>query len=175
MLEIPELPLSSLGPIVVYLEAGPGQKPTVVSDSPARMVQKDARFSPSFLVVEAGQILEMPNADAIYHNVFSYSRKYDFDLGIYPTGESRSVVLRAPGVVKTYCSIHETMNATILVVPSPYHAIVGINGSFSLEGVPAGSWILRSWSEKFPDTRRAIEPKSGVAAEFEIRLGTTPL
>jgi plastocyanin len=175
MLDISELSLSSLGPIVVYLEPGPGQTSTVPADSPVQIIQKGAQFHPSFLVIEVGRTLEMPNADAIYHNVFSYSRPNNFDLGIYPTGESRSVTFRSPGVVKTYCSIHETMNATILVAPSRYHTIAGTDGRFALDGLPAGSWILRSWSERFPDTEQTIELKDGETAVFEIRLTTTQL
>ena len=70
----------------------------------------------------------MPNDDVIFHNVFSYSTPNDFDLGLYPRGESRAKTFQYPGVVRIYCSIHESMNATIFVAPSIWHAVVGADG-----------------------------------------------
>src|SRR2546425_9181856 len=73
-LGVANVPLAAVAPIVVYLEAldapDPGSAPPRAI---ARMHQRDAHFSPPFLVVAAGQSVEMANDDAIYHNVFSYS------------------------------------------------------------------------------------------------------
>jgi plastocyanin len=69
------------------------------------MHQREARFAPPFLAIAAGQSVAMENDDAIYHNVFSFSKSNDFDLGLYPAGESRTVTFRYAGVVRTYCSI----------------------------------------------------------------------
>ena len=123
------VPLAAVAPVVVYLEALDGARSRAPPRAPARMRQRDARFSPPFLVVAAGQSVEMANDDAIYHNVFSYSRPNDFDLGLYPAGESRKLVLRHPGVVKLYCSIHESMNATILVAPTRWFDVVNAKGA----------------------------------------------
>jgi plastocyanin len=169
-LGLPDTSLASLGPVVVYLEPiDPAVAPAPIR-TPARVSQKNAAFSPAFLVVTVGQPVEMPNTDAIYHNVFSYSRPNDFDLGIYPSGESRSVTFEYPGIVKTYCSIHESMNATIVVVPTRHFAVVGRTGRFSIEGVPAGRYRLRTWCEKLPDTSMEITVTVGVSQTLEVEL-----
>jgi plastocyanin len=161
-LGVPGVALAAIAPIVVYLEpldgavAG-GDKPRAI----ARMRQKDARFSPPFLVVPAGSSVEMANDDAIYHNVFSYSHPNDFDLGLYPAGESRKLVLRHPGVVKLYCSIHESMNATILVTPARWFDVVNAQGGYALTGVPAGHYRAVVWAERLPATSREIEVGAG--------------
>ena len=100
-LGLADVEVAALGPLVVYLDAPAGGSLSFAP--PARRAtirQRDARFAPGFLVVTAGQTVDMPNEDGIFHNVFSYSRPNDFDLGLYPSGESRSVTLRDPGLVR---------------------------------------------------------------------------
>ena len=160
-LGVPGVALAAVAPIVVYLEPLDAAGAGVEKPRNARMRQKDARFSPSFLVVPAGSAVEMANDDAIYHNVFSYSRPNDFDLGLYPAGESRKLVLRHPGVVKLYCSIHESMNATILVTPARWFDVVNAQGGYALTRVPAGRYRAVVWAERLPATSREIEVVAG--------------
>ena len=166
------VPLAAVAPIVVYLEpqgraAAGDEKPRAT----VRMRQKDARFAPPFLVVAAGTSVEMANDDAIYHNVFSYSRPNDFDLGLYPAGESRALVLRHPGVVKLYCSIHESMNATILVTPARWFDVVDAKGGYSLPGVPPGRYRAVVWAERLPASEQIVEIGAGQAQVVDWVIG----
>jgi len=165
--------LATLGPIVIYLESRSDQSIEPPSAEPIVIHQKNARFSPSFAVVVAGQRVSMINNDLIYHNVFSYSKPNDFDLGVYPAGESRIVTLEYPGVVRTYCSIHENMNGTIFVAPTPYFAVVEPDGEYRIEGVPPGRYRLVSWCEKLPTTVRDIEVAAGQSRSVRIDLSET--
>ena len=166
--------LAAIGPVVVYLEAIDAPASTAPALRPVRVAQRNATFQPSFEVVSVGQPVEMPNADAIYHNVFSYSRPNDFDLGIYPSGESRSVTFRVPGVVKVYCSIHESMNATIVVVPTRYFAVASATGRFSLKDVPPGRYRIRTFCERLPDTAREIVVVAGQKLGVDLALTPGP-
>ena len=165
------MPLSAVAPVVVYLEPLDGPEVSGSARAPASMHQHDARFSPSFLVVVAGQSVLMANDDAIYHNVFSYSRPNDFDLGLYPAGETRKLVLKHPGVVKLYCSIHESMNATILVTPSPWYDVVSAKGTYALTGVRPGRYRAVVWAERLPATTRVIDVGAG-AQSLDWVIGT---
>ena len=178
-LGVANVPLAAVAPIVVYLEAldaPSGVDALNWNRAPlynvvARMHQRDAHFSPPFLVVAAGQSVEMSNDDAIYHNVFSYSRPNDFDLGLYPAGESRKLVLRHPGVVKLYCSIHESMNATILVAPTRWFDVVNAKGGYALTGIPAGRYRAVVWTERLPATTRVIEIGAGEPRALDFVIG----
>ena len=166
------LPLASVAPVVVYLEPLDGGDAGGSPRVPASMHQHDARFSPSFLIVVAGQPLLMANDDAIYHNVFSYSRPNDFDLGIYPAGETRKLALKHPGVVKLYCSIHESMNATILVTPTEWYDVVKATGSYALTGVRPGRYRAVVWAERLPRTARTVEIGAGQARVLDWVIGS---
>jgi plastocyanin len=162
--------LAAMGPIVVYLEPTEGDT-TPPATPPSRVLQKDATFSPGFLAIAVGQSVEMRNDDAIYHNVFSFSKPNDFDLGIYPAGKSRSVTFRYPGVVRTYCSIHDSMRGTIFVSPSRHFATVDGAGRFSIQGVPAGHHRVRTWCERLPEVVAAVEVTAGRTTTVELSLG----
>jgi plastocyanin len=154
--------------VVVYLEPLGGSVPAAPPERPV-VRQRGARFDPGFLAIAAGQTIDMPNEDAIYHNVFSYSKPNDFDLGLYPSGQSRSVTFRHAGVVRTYCSIHESMNGTVFVAPTPLFAVPDEQGRFEIEGVPPGRYRLRTWCERLPATEREIEVGPGVL-DLDVRL-----
>ena len=169
LLDLPGKLLSDLGPIVVYVAAEPGVTVAAPAAIPS-LHQKNAAFLPGFLAIAAGQSVAMPNDDMIFHNVFSYSKPNDFDLGLYAAGESRTLAFKHPGVVKLYCSIHESMNGMIFVSPTPYFDVVDSGGHFALRGVPPGKHRIRTWNEKLPDTEQTTTvPPSGVSA-LEISL-----
>ena len=148
------LGLADAGAVVVFLEPE-GELPPLAS--PARQLrQRGARFEPPFLAVSVGQVVELPNDDVIYHNVFSYSAPNEFDLGLYAAGESRELRFRHPGLVRVYCSIHEDMDALIFVAPTRLHAIVGPSGRYAIAGVPDGRYRVRVWSERLPPTEATV-------------------
>jgi plastocyanin len=165
-LDLPGTTLADVVPVVVYLDGANGKPPA----APASVHQRNARFSPSFLAVVTGQPIEMPNDDRIYHNVFSYSRPNDFDLGLYPAGESRTIRFEHAGAVKIYCSIHESMNGAIFVSPTPWFATVGADGRFGIQGVPAGRHRLRTWAERLPSTSQEITVAPGAPLELVVPL-----
>lgn len=77
--------------------------------------QKNKAFSVDHLTVSVGDTVRFPNHDDIHHNVFSLSDAATFDLGSYPKGESREVVLEEAGVVEVECAIHPQMRMVIEV------------------------------------------------------------
>ena len=173
VLDLAGTTLADVGPIVLFLDGV--DKPLSFpppQEQPA-VHQRDARFAPSFLAIAAGTTVQMPNDDAIFHNVFSYSKPNDFDLGLYPAGQSRSVAFRHPGVVKAYCSIHESMNGTIYVAPSPWFATAGASGRFEIADVPPGRYKLATWCERLPATEREITVRPGETLSVDIPLGAS--
>jgi plastocyanin len=161
--------LADAGPIVVYLEAVAAPPPPKTGAG-AEIHQHLARFQPAFTVVPVGAEVRMPNDDTIFHNVFSYSKPNDFDLGLYGAGEERTVRFRQPGPVRIYCSIHERMNGLIFVTPSPLFATPAASGEYRIADVPPGRYRLRVWSERLPVWTRDVELRAGETAEVEVRL-----
>jgi hypothetical protein len=48
------------------------------------------------------------------------------------------------------------MVAYVVVVPTPYFALTGNEGSFTIKNVPTGTYTLKSWSEDGKPTTQTI-------------------
>jgi plastocyanin len=121
---------------------------TPVGGKHAVMLQKDKMFFPHVLAVQAGSLVEFPNADPIFHNAFSSYNGQVFDIGLYPPGTTRSVKFARPGVVRVFCNIHASMSALIVVVASPYFATTKQDGTFNIAEVPPGQYNLTVFHER---------------------------
>ena len=169
VLEVPGLDSESVGPSVVFLEGVDGPIQYEVPTKKAQLVQDKVAFSPRFLAIAAGQTVAMPNNDRIVHNVFSFSKPNEFDVGLYPKGETKDVTFKHPGVVSVHCSIHTKMNAIIFVAPSPYFAVVDAAGTFRIAGVPKGVYRLKTWCQKLPALESIVEVEPGKPTTTELR------
>lgn len=155
-------------PTVVYLEGRIGAAPAAVQ---VEMAQQDTAFVPGVLVVPRGSEVRFPNRDPFFHNVFSYSSTQRFDLGRYPRGEAKTVRFDEPGVVKIYCEVHESMRSAVIVSENPYHAQVGADGAFAIDGVPPGTYRLVVWHVDLGSTTTEVRvPESGTA-RVDLSIG----
>jgi plastocyanin len=146
--------------------AAPKNRPVVV--------QHRGEFNPTFLVVVAGQTVEMPNQDEVAHNVYSTSPAKTFDLGYYAEGEHKEVTFEQAGLVELACSLHKFMRGRILVVPNPYFAAVKPDGVFQIHHVPAGNYSIKLWSDGKELTRHVNIPVSGTV-EVDLDLTTSDM
>ena len=161
-----------LRPAVVYLDPAPGGALEGDGTARATMDQRDETFVPHVLAITVGTIVDFPNSDLTFHNVFSLSRTRTFDLGRYSQGKSKSVRFDRPGVVQVFCDIHSHMSAYILVFAHRYFAVTDKAGSFSITGIPPGTYTLAAWHEgDVRENRTVTIPESGgtIEAAFVLR------
>ena len=141
---------------VVYLESGPRGVFETVYATHAVMDQRGERFVPHVLAITTGTIVDFPNSDHIYHNVFSLSRTKSFDLGRYAAGRSKQVRFDRPGIVRVFCDIHSHMNAFILVFGHPFFSLTDADGRYRIDNVPPGTYNLIAWNEGIASETRSV-------------------
>jgi plastocyanin len=112
-----------------------------------RLVQRNKSFDPHVLVVQAGSMVEFPNRDPFFHNVFSLFEGKRFDLGLYEAGTTRMVRFDRPGISYIFCNIHPEMSAVVITIATRFYSISNAEGQLSMAGVPYGRYILHVWSE----------------------------
>lgn len=165
-----ELPLATVGPVVVFLAAPEGGPAIAAPTEMPEISQKGARFEPPFLLITAGQTVRIPNDDSITHNAFSYSKPNAFDLGLYPKGDARTITVREPGAIRIFCSIHKSMNAVIFATPTPWHALAAQDGRFRLADVPVGRYTISTWNERLPPATATVEVREGEVADAPLTI-----
>ena len=146
---------------VVYLEVAPSAAFEEPVRTRERLDQRNETFVPHVLAIRTGTIVDFPNSDRIYHNVFSLSPTRRFDLGRYAVGRSKAVRFDRPGVVRVFCDIHSHMSAFILVFSHRYFAVTQPDGTFQLPAVPAGTYMLAAWFEGEVRANRQVVVRAG--------------
>jgi hypothetical protein len=136
------------------------------------MEQEGLTFKPHVLPVVKGTVVEFPNRDMLFHNVFSLSKTASFDLGRFPQHASKSLRFDTPGIVKVFCHIHSDMSGVIVVLDNPFYASPGADGRFVIEGVPPGEYRVVAWHERARMAAKAIRIEAGKSTvlDFEIPL-----
>jgi hypothetical protein len=135
--------------VVAWLTPALGQVKSAVAPSPPpRLVQKNKEFSPHLLVVPVGSVVEFPNRDPFFHNVFSLFEGKRFDLGLYEAGGMRLVHFDRAGISYVFCNIHPEMSAVVVVVDTPYYGVSNPAGDVDISDVPPGRYVLHVWSEE---------------------------
>src|SRR3984885_5291651 len=112
-----------------------------------RLVQHNKRFEPSLLVVPVGSVVDFPNQDPWFHNVFSLYRGKRFDLGLYQAGAQRSVHFDRIGPSYLFCNIHPEMTGVVLAVDSSLYAISDKSGRYAISGVAPARYTMHVWYE----------------------------
>ena len=158
--------ITGLGGEAIAAVPGSTLSPPVPASPAAslRLVQKNKSFEPHILVVPAGSLVEVPNRDPFFHNVFSLFEGKRFDLGLYEAGTSRMVRFDRPGISYIFCNIHPEMSAVVITLATPLYAIANRDGQLSLTGVPYGRYILHVWSE-------GMGPENAQPLTREIMVG----
>jgi hypothetical protein len=140
-------------PAVIWLEpAASTSTLPFVPHGHYTLLQKNRTFIPHLQVIPVGSVVQFPNADPFYHNVFSLFDGKRFDLGLYEAGSTKSVVFSRAGVSYIFCNIHPEMSAVVITLSTPLYAVADAADSFVLRDVPAGDYKLHIWIEGVPQS-----------------------
>jgi plastocyanin len=113
--------------------------------------QKGCRYTPRVFGVRAGQPVEIVNSDATLHNVHALPMmNQEFNQGEPAQGARMQKTFTVPEVmVRFKCDVHAWMSAYVGVMAHPFFAVTGADGTFTIKGLPPGTYTLEAWHEKF--------------------------
>lgn len=147
--------------VVVWLKEVEPREEVTTPVEPVRkrpqLVQKNKSFQPHLLVVPLGSVVDFPNRDPFFHNVFSLFDGKRFDLGLYESGATNSVRFDRVGVSFLFCNIHPEMSAVVVALDTPYYGVSDLFGKVTIANVPDGRYRLRVWYERgLPDEMKSL-------------------
>ena len=135
---------------------------------PFKIDQKGFRFIPHISVVPVGSTVRFLNNDPEPHNVYSPEGRYN--LGTWPTGETRDHTFEKPGIYTQLCNIHPDMLAYVVVLETPHFAVTDSAGKFEVQGIPAGKYLLWAWHEKKDGLEKEITVEAGKVLELNLTI-----
>jgi plastocyanin len=145
-----------------------GAHATPAAPDTVEMATENKQFVPRLVLLPVGSTVAFPNHDPFNHNVFSLSPEQPFDLGLYGRGGAKTVTFSKPGIIRVYCNVHAQMRSLIVVRESGLVTQPGADGSFKLEQVPPGDYVLHVWHERAPELTEQL--KVGTAAPAPVTL-----
>jgi hypothetical protein len=135
--------------------------------------QNGCHYVPHVLGMQPNQKLKVTNSDPTGHNIHALPKSGG---GNEEWNESQPG--GAPPIVKTFkrseilvpvkCNQHPWMKAYIGVVKHPFFAVTKEDGTFEIKGVPAGTYTLVAWHEKFGEktAQVKVDAKGAVTSDF---------
>jgi plastocyanin len=137
--------------VIVAIKDGLGDRVFAVSETPVEIDQQGCMFVPRVSVAQVGQPLRFLNSDTFPHNVRAAPPKasgWNFSLGL--KGAARTIDVDQPlGVVPIKCDIHPWMAAYLGIYDHPFAAVTDADGEFTLRDIPAGTYVVEAWHERF--------------------------
>ena len=155
---------------VVYLKAVAKGKAWGKQDKTPELDNEKCRFEPAVQVIRAGAI-DILNSDPVLHNTHGfYGKRTAFNLALPNKGDRIPAELPRPGLVRVECDAHGWMLAHVYVADSPYYALTGKDGNFSITDIPPGNYTVVASQSYAGDTETAVTVKSGETVKLSIEL-----
>ena len=157
----------SLGNVFVYLKSGLEGSSFNAPAEPATLNQKGCVYTPRVSGMMVGQTLKVVNTDPTLHNVHAVpSENPEFNQAQPFQGmELERVFEHAEVMIPFKCDVHPWMQSYLAVLDHPFFGVSGSDGSFSIEGIPAGTYTVEAWHELLGTQNSEVTIAAGAAAD----------
>lgn len=141
---------ATLRNVFVYVKEGLPDQAWPASDEQPVLDQDGCVYIPHVIGVRTGDDLTIRNSDGLLHNVNAQPQtNRGFNVGQPTNMETKRAFTTQEVMIPVTCEVHGWMNAYIGVVDHPYFAVTGDGGTFTLEGLPPGTYTVEAWHEKY--------------------------
>jgi len=154
----------------IYVKKGLEGKRFEVPASPVTIDQKGCWFLPRVLGIQTNQILQVINSDPVTHNIHpmgQINREWNHSQGAGDEPLARKFI-KPEIMIPVKCNIHHWMRAYIGVVDNPYFAVTKQDGSFSIAGLPPGTYTIGVWQESLGTQEQEVTVAPHAASLLNI-------
>jgi hypothetical protein len=155
--------------VIVTIEGVEKGKPFALSET--RIDANICQFVPFVSVMREGYPLTVTNMDAVAHDLQVYEREAEHIFIMFHrpalTKSGTGDVIRFTGGrrgVTMQCGMHPYMQGHGLAVTNPYYAVTGLDGTFLISDVPAGTYRLKAWHPILGEQVQEITVEAGGTA-----------
>jgi Carboxypeptidase regulatory-like domain len=159
--------------VVIYISEGLDAAASAEKPSSEPVFdQKNCMYTPHVLAMDAGQQFKVITSDQTTHNIHPEPNPL---AGNIPWNKSQPP--GAPPIVTSWkaeevaipvkCNIHPWMHGYFVVVKGPYATTNG-EGSYTIEGVPPGSYTVTAWQEEYGKQTQKVTVAAGAPATADF-------
>ena len=148
-------------------------------DTEVVLDQNGCHYVPHVIGMQPNQKLKVTNSDPTGHNIHvlpkSGGGNEEWNES-QPSGAGpiNKTFKRSEILVPVKCNQHPWMKAYIGVVKNPFYAVSKEDGSFEIKGVPAGTYTVVAWHEKYGEKTAQVKvEKSGATTDFSFDAGAS--
>ena len=158
----------SLANVFVRLQGTFPQTP--VPKEPVVVDQRGCIYHPRVVGARVGQTLQVKNSDDLLHNVHSLTGKSNaFNISEPKAGMVQQFTMKDEEVMlRIKCDVHSWMTTYIGVVTNPYFAVSNTAGTFEIADVPAGSYTIQTWHERYGPLTQTVRVRAGAATTVDF-------
>lgn len=159
-----------LANVFVYVKTGLEGQTYPAPAAKKELDQNGCLYTPHVQGIQVGQSLIIKNTDPTLHNVHALpAANTEFNQG-QPQGmpEFEKTFDKPEVMIRFKCDVHPWMTAYVGVLPHPFYAVSGEDGSFSIPNLPPGNYTLEAWHEALGAQTLDIEVTDGGTATADF-------
>ena len=165
---------TTLKNVFVYVKKGLEGKKFETPTEPVVLDQNGCIYKPHVLGVQVGQPLKILNNDGTLHNIHpkpKVNKEFNLAMPKFMKKKVRTFE-KAEVMIPVKCDVHPWMQSFIGVLDHPHYGVSGDDGSFTLNGLDAGTYTIEAWHEICGSQTQEVSVKDGedTAVEFTFKL-----
>lgn len=144
---------------------------------PVVIDQRDCAYAPRVVGTMPGQQITIRNSDSTFHNVHgTVGHKLVFNKPQSAKADDLQLdtFAKAGDVLELTCDVHPWMHAWVVVNDSPYFAVTGDDGAFTISGLPPGTYTLEAWHPVLGTRTMTVKIGTGAKAAVRATLSYKP-
>lgn len=154
----------------LYVKSGLQQSSYPPPNTPVVLDQRGCVYVPHVLGIIVGQELRVLSSDPTTHNVHVLAKdNKQWNQSQIPGAAPIVKKFTKPEImVPVKCNQHPWMKAYIGVVTNPFYAVTGKDGTFTIKGLPPGSYTLGAWTATFGIQEQNVTVTAGGSATADF-------
>jgi len=159
-------PNGTLSNVFVYVKSGvPAGATYPTPSTPVVIDQQGCLYHPRVFGIMVGQPLDIKNSDPLLHNIKALgkaNRPFNISQPAANMTTTRTFTTQEV-MLPVECNVHGWMHAYAAVLPYPFFSTTGADGKYTISNLPAGTYTVEAWHEKYGTQTATVTVQDGEA------------